>query len=80
MSWPASKDELREIVAGLIGEPDHAFDDDDPLTDLGLDSVRAMMLIVQWRTAGLDVSLPAFGVEPTVNGWWRVIEEAAAGR
>lgn len=80
MSWPASRDELRSIVAMAIGEPDYAFSDDDSLLDLGLDSVRAMMMILEWRNAGLDVSLPSFGVEPTVNGWWRVIEAATTDR
>jgi aryl carrier-like protein len=80
VSWPNSRDELRSTIALAIGEPDNAFSDDDLLMDVGLDSVRAMMLILEWRKAGLEVALPSFGVEPTVNGWWRVIEAAKADR
>ena len=53
------------------GEPDG----EDNLIDYGLDSVQVMQLIGQWQQKGLHLSFEDLAEEPTLNGWWKRIQQ-----
>lgn len=56
------------------GEPER----DDNLIDYGLDSVQVMQLIGQWQQLGIQLSFEDLAQEPTLDGWWKLIEQKQA--
>nr|AGN74879.1 hypothetical protein [Streptomyces griseoviridis] len=70
---PQTPEELREVLAGLIGVEPADIRDDSVLFELGLDSVTALMLINSWRRAGLSSPSQEFIDAPTVGHWWNLI-------
>jgi bifunctional isochorismate lyase / aryl carrier protein len=72
---PTSLDELRAVVAGLVGAPpSDVADDDDLVLDWALDSVRAMAFVGRLREAGCEVDLMELSDDPTVAAWWALID------
>jgi aryl carrier-like protein len=72
---PATLDELRATVAGLVGAEASELDDrDDLVLDWALDSVRAMTFVGRLREAGVAVDLMELSDEPTVAAWWALID------
>ncbi|PYE84484.1 phosphopantetheine-binding protein [Pseudoroseicyclus aestuarii] len=67
-------DEMRADVARVVHEAPEDIDPDENLADLGIDSMRAMRLLMAWeeRLPGLDYG--AFMEEPTLSGWWAVVQ------
>jgi bifunctional isochorismate lyase/aryl carrier protein len=57
---------VRAQVLAVLDEP--AADDDD-LLDAGLDSIRVMNLIEQWKAAGHEVGFADLAAEPTIRGF-----------
>ncbi|WP_226665181.1 isochorismatase family protein [Microbulbifer aggregans] len=53
------------------GEPEA----DDNLIDYGLDSVQVMQLIGQWQPLGIHLTFEDLAREPTLQGWWELIEQ-----
>lgn len=70
---PTSAAELLEQIAEVIDEPADSFGPDDDLMDVGLDSIRLMILIERWRSAGIQLGFVELADQPTVNGWWDLI-------
>ncbi|WP_026910357.1 phosphopantetheine-binding protein [Patulibacter minatonensis] len=71
---PADADELRAVVAGLVGATaDEIADGDDLVLDWALDSVRAMAFVGRLREAGVSIDLMELSDVPTVAAWWRLI-------
>lgn len=52
------------------------FNDNDNLLKLGLDSLKIMRLVSQWRKKGIKVSYGNLMQEPTLKNWWQIIEKA----
>lgn len=72
---PASLDELRAVVAALVGAaPGEVADDDDLVLDWALDSVRAMTFVGRLREGGVSVDLMELSDEPTVAAWWALVD------
>ena len=69
---------MRADIAAMIHEDPDEIADDDNLIDLGLDSMRAMTLVTSWRDlgrdGGLDLDFSEFAQDPTLSGWWAVVE------
>ncbi len=64
-----TRDEIRADVAqALFAEPDEIGDDADLVAE-GLDSVRMMALLEQWRTRGLEATFSQLMKVPTVRAW-----------
>lgn len=72
---PGTLDEFRATVAGLVGaDPTEIEDTDDLVLDWALDSVRAMMFVGRLREAGVSVDLMELSDDPTVGGWWTLVQ------
>lgn len=64
--------QVRAQVLALLDEP---VADDDDLIDAGLDSVRVMGLVEQWKAEGRDVDFTDLAADPTVRGFHACLQE-----
>ncbi|MDQ2101199.1 isochorismatase family protein [Azospirillum isscasi] len=74
-----SKEGLRRI---LLASLDEVPGDDDNLLDFGLDSIAVMQVVDRWKAAGVEVGFAELAAQPSIDGWWALIQPrlAAAGR
>ncbi|MBY0239935.1 MAG: isochorismatase family protein [Burkholderiaceae bacterium] len=56
----------------------HDFQDDDNLTDFGLDSLEVMNVVGQWEAVGVTVAFEELAAEPTFDAWWRLLASRLA--
>lgn len=84
MTKPLSLDLMREDVAAMIHIDSAEIGDDDNLMDLGLDSMRAMNLMLLWQERGVELDFSQMATRPTLAGWWQLarrrINEIAEAR
>lgn len=73
---PITLEQMRAEIAEIMHEDPSAIGDHDSLIDLGLDSIRAMILLQRWSDTGLQLNFPAFGEKPELAYWWTLIEKA----
>ncbi|WP_437803424.1 isochorismatase family protein [Sorangium sp. So ce693] len=64
---------LRGDVAEVLDQLPSAISDRDNVLDLGLDSIRLMTLVEQWRAAGIDVAFVDLAELPTLGHWWELL-------
>jgi len=79
---PISQDRMRADIAAMLHEDPSEIGDDDSLMDLGLDSMRAMNLVLLWSEGGLELEFAEFAENPTLAGWWALVsrkQNAGAG-
>lgn len=69
---------MRADIARIIHEDPEEIGLDDNLMDLGLDSMRAMNLILAWSEAGVELDFTALAERPTLAGWWALAERVQA--
>lgn len=71
---PLTREGMRADIARLLHEDPLEIGDDDSLIDLGLDSMRAMNLLLLWSERGLVLDFGEFAEELTLNAWWAIVE------
>ncbi|WP_394821657.1 phosphopantetheine-binding protein [Pendulispora albinea] len=71
---------MRADIAAMVHEDPSAIGDEDNLMDLGLDSMRAMNLVVRWRDAmGVPLEFTDLAEHVTLAGWWAVVRGRQEG-
>lgn len=68
-----SRDEIKLMVADLIGLTAQDISDGDDLITLGLDSIRMMTLAGGWRKRGSRVTFAQLAAEPSVDSWYALL-------
>ncbi|MBB5049582.1 aryl carrier-like protein [Rhodopseudomonas rhenobacensis] len=79
MTKPLSLDLMRDDVAAMIHIDSSEIGDDDNLMDLGLDSMRAMNLMLIWQERGVDLDFSQMATCPTLAGWWQLVKRRVNG-
>ncbi|PWW65816.1 alpha/beta fold hydrolase [Actinokineospora spheciospongiae] len=64
---------LRASVAEVLGVPVEEVGADTGLFELGLDSMRMMMLSVRWQALGVEAPFADLAENPTVRAWSRLL-------
>lgn len=72
-----SLETMRDDLARVLGMPAESISDDADLIGLGLDSVRAMRLVAQWRRRGGGVRFADLASATTLAQWWEVVSAAS---
>jgi bifunctional isochorismate lyase/aryl carrier protein len=68
-----TKERMREQIAAILQESPSDILDQEDLLDRGLDSVRIMSLVEQWRRDGAEVTFVELAENPTLEEWWRLL-------
>jgi len=69
---------MRADVARALGEPPEGIGEHDDLADLGLDSMRAMALLLRWNERGLGLDFGEFAERLTLAAWWTIVQRQQA--
>lgn len=64
---------LRRDIARMIHVDPSEIGDGDNLMDLGLDSMRAMTLVLSWEQQGIKLDFSQLAANVTFAGWWAVV-------
>ncbi len=75
---PLTLERLRADIAEVLHEAPDDIGLDDNLIDLGLDSMRAMALVVRWSETGIEYQFSEFAAQPTLADWWQVVSHRQA--
>ncbi|MFD5038131.1 phosphopantetheine-binding protein [Streptomyces sp. NPDC087894] len=78
MNQALSAERIRADVAELIGCDPTEIEPEENLTDLGLDSVRTMVLIDRWRAAGASLEYADLAEQPELGHWTELLTGRAA--
>ena len=70
---PLTREGMRADIARLLHEDPSEIGDDDSLIDLGLDSMRAMNLVVKWEEAGVPLDFTDLAEAMTLAGLWAAL-------
>ncbi|MBB5850095.1 phosphopantetheine-binding protein [Amycolatopsis umgeniensis] len=72
-------EKIHADVAELLGCDAAELKPETDLTDLGLDSMRIMGLVEQWRSEGAEnLEFADLAEQPTLGHWTRVLTGSAA--
>lgn len=73
---PVTRETMRADIARMLHEDPEEIGGGDSLIDLGLDSMRAMNLVLKWSESGLALDFAAFAENPTLDDWWALVDAA----
>lgn len=72
-------EQMRHDIATMIYVDPDEIGDDDNLMDLGLDSMRAMNLLLLWQERGTVLQFSDLAAAPTLINWWGVAKRTING-
>lgn len=75
---PLTLDQMRADIAAMVHEAPENIADDDNLMDLGVDSMRALNLILKWGDQGVEIDFADLAEEVTLAGWWKAAQAQMA--
>ncbi|MFD9910980.1 phosphopantetheine-binding protein [Streptomyces sp. NPDC059063] len=79
MSPPLSPERVRADVAELLDCDPAEIAPEEDLVDLGLDSVRMMILVERWRAGGATaLEFPDLAERPELGHWTALLTGGAA--
>jgi bifunctional isochorismate lyase/aryl carrier protein len=70
---PLSLETLQQDVANILQLPVDEVEADENLMYLGLDSIRVMSLLENWRSRGAQITFMDLAEVTTLNEWWKII-------
>jgi bifunctional isochorismate lyase/aryl carrier protein len=70
---PLDRERMRADIAAMLHESPEEIGGDVSLMDLGLDSMRAMNLVLLWSSSVGNLEFSEFAERPTLNGWWALV-------
>ncbi len=73
---PLTIERVRADIASTLQMDPDEIPLDENLLDLGLDSIRLMILVDRWSKAGATVDFAALAENPTVVHWWSLVSKA----
>lgn len=79
MSAIPTLEQMRSEVARALGVSVEEIGVDDHLPDLGLDSIRAMLLARSWSGEGARVDFASLAERPTLRAWHALMAGPDAG-
>jgi bifunctional isochorismate lyase/aryl carrier protein len=71
---PLTREALLARLSLMIEDSDETIGWDDNLIDFGLDSVRVMELVADWKAAGIALDFEDLARVPTPARWWSLVE------
>ncbi|WP_428031779.1 phosphopantetheine-binding protein [Ancylobacter sp.] len=77
---PVTRGQMRADIARMLHEDPEEIGGGDSLLDLGLDSMRAMNLVLKWSEGGLELEFAEFAENPTLDGWWALVDARQRAR
>lgn len=75
---PFSYQEVQMQIKTMLSEPIE-FDDDDNLIELGLDSLKIMRIVNEWRRAGSLVTFADLIEALRLSDWWSMLQKNNTG-
>ncbi|MDQ8023285.1 MAG: phosphopantetheine-binding protein [Moraxellaceae bacterium] len=76
---PLTLERMRADIAKALDESPEIVTDDENLIDLGLDSMRVLVLTTQWAETGIPLQFSDLAAHVTLAGWWEVVQRLQAG-
>ncbi|MED3725887.1 isochorismatase family protein [Priestia filamentosa] len=67
--------DVKGKVASLLEISQSEIDDNDDLTDLGLDSIRIMSLVEEWRDHNEEITFMTLAEQPTIAAWTKLLSQ-----
>ncbi|MBD1583978.1 isochorismatase family protein [Pseudoalteromonas sp. S16_S37] len=68
---------LQQVVASVLNIDVEEVDPEENLLYLGLDSIRVMTLLDQWRAQGIDITLAQLAEGTSINDWYEIMSQCA---
>ncbi|WP_159915473.1 phosphopantetheine-binding protein [Pantoea sp. 18069] len=72
---PFTLERMRADIARVVSLSPDEIELDDNLMDCGLDSMRLLMLVMDWNQAGLALDMSELGEHTTLNDWWSLVQK-----
>ncbi|MBE9607181.1 phosphopantetheine-binding protein [Acetobacteraceae bacterium H6797] len=73
-----TREKMHADIARALRMPVDEVMGDDDLNDLGLDSMRAMNLVLSWQESGVTLEFGQLAENVTLDAWWALAQQAMA--
>lgn len=70
-----TRDSMKADIARILMIAVEEIDADENLSYMGLDSIRLMTLLEQWRSKGAHVQFVDLAEQTTLNQWWNLVQQ-----